>query len=193
DLLHRCPGHPPRQGGLPHRPANDDGEARRPEAAGRSAVGGRPVTAWVLGLVLASYAPQQAGSALLDPPREARVQALGKQLRCPMCQGLAIANSNSSAARAQMDKVRELVAGRQTDQEIRDYFTARYGEWALLDPATSGMNLLVWLLPLALLVGGGLAIARTMRRPAPEQPPATAPKDERPPSDDPYLEAVRAE
>ena len=152
------------------------------------------MTAWILGLVLASYAPQQAGSALLDPLREARVQALGKQLRCPMCQGLSIADSGSSAARAQMDKVRELVAAGRTDQEIRDYFTSRYGEWALLEPPASGMNLLVWLLPLALLLGGGFAIARTMRRPvpapSPEEPRA---EPERPPSDDPYLEAVRAE
>jgi cytochrome c-type biogenesis protein CcmH len=152
------------------------------------------MTAWVLGLVLASYAPQQAGSALLDPPREARVQALGKQLRCPMCQGLSIADSGSSAARAQMDKVRELVAAGRTDQEIRDYFTSRYGEWALLEPPATGMNLLVWLLPLLLLVGGGLAIARTMRRPvAPAPAPATEPEEKQPPSDDPYLEAVRAE
>ena len=118
------------------------------------------MTGWVLGLVLASYAPQQAGSALLDPPREARVQALGKQLRCPMCQGLSIADSGSSAARAQMDKVRELVAAGKTDREIRDFFTSRYGEWALLEPPASGMNLLVWLLPLLLLVGGAVAIAR---------------------------------
>ena len=153
------------------------------------------MTAWILGLVLASYAPQQAGSALLDPLREARVQALGKQLRCPMCQGLSIADSGSSAARAQMDKVRELVAAGRTDQEIRDYFTSRYGEWALLEPPASGMNLLVWVLPFLLLVGGGLAIARTMRRPA-ASPATTTPAgkdEERPPSDDPYLEAVRAE
>jgi len=150
------------------------------------------VTTLVLALVLSSYAPQQAGSALLDPPREARVQALGKQLRCPMCQGLSIADSSSSAARAQMDKVRELVAAGRSDQEIRDYFTSRYGEWALLDPAASGMNLLVWLLPLVLLVGGGLAIARTLRG-RPPAAPASPPAPEARPSDDPYIEAVRAE
>jgi len=145
-------------------------------------------------LLLAAYAPQQAGSTPLDPAREARVQALGKQLRCPMCQGLSIADSGSSAARAQMDKVRELVAAGKTDQEIRDYFTSRYGEWALLEPPASGMNLLVWLLPLLLLVGGGVAIARTVRRPVPAAPsPAAEPEEKRPPSDDPYLEAVRAE
>lgn len=157
------------------------------------------MTAWVLGLVLAAYAPQQAGSTLLDPAREARVQALGKQLRCPMCQGLSIADSNSSAARAQMDKVRELVASGRTDEQIRGYFTSRYGEWALLEPPATGMNLLVWVLPLLLLLGGAVAIARTMRRPAsaPPAPPAAPAEPEtdkdRPPPDDPWLEAVRAE
>jgi cytochrome c-type biogenesis protein CcmH len=153
--------------------------------------------AWVLGLVLAAYAPQQAGSVPLDPVREARVQALGKQLRCPMCQGLSIADSNSSAARAQMDKVRELVAAGRTDEQIRGYFTSRYGEWALLEPEATGMNLLVWLLPLFLLLGGGYAIARTMRRPAaapqPKPEPEKGKEPEQQPPDDPWLEAVRAE
>ncbi|HET9037667.1 MAG TPA: cytochrome c-type biogenesis protein CcmH [Myxococcaceae bacterium] len=158
------------------------------------------MNAWVLGLVLATYAPQQAGSTPLDPEREARVQALGKQLRCPMCQGLSIADSNASAARAQMDKVRELVAAGRTDEQIRGYFTSRYGEWALLEPEASGMNLLVWFLPLLLLLGGGYAIARTMRRPASAPPaPAAEPEPEKgkepvqSPPDDPWLEAVRAE
>ena len=131
------------------------------------------MTAWVLGLVLASYAPQQAGSALARSAPGGAVQALGKQLRCPMCQGLSIADSGSSAARAQMDKVRELVAAGKSDEEIRDFFTSRYGEWALLEPPARGMNLLVWLLPLLLLVGGAVAIARTMRgrRPPHRRPP----------------------
>jgi cytochrome c-type biogenesis protein CcmH len=112
-----------------------------------------------------------------------------------MCQGLSIADSNSSAARAQMDKVRELVSAGKTDTEIRDYFVARYGEWALLEPPARGMNWLVWLLPLALLIGGGWAIVRTVRRAVPQgsaeargESPAAQPI-----SDDPYLEAVRAE
>lgn len=153
--------------------------------------------ALLISLLLSAYAPQQAGSPLLDPAREARVQALGKQLRCPMCQGLSIADSGSSAARAQMDKVRELVAAGKTDHEIREYFVARYGEWALLEPPARGMNWLVWLLPLVLLAGGGWAIVRTLRRPAPqskaETEAASTSPGARPTSEDPYLEAVRAE
>jgi cytochrome c-type biogenesis protein CcmH len=137
------------------------------------------------------HPPQQAGSAPLDGPREARVQALGKLLRCPMCQGLSIADSGSSAARAQMDRVRELVAEGQSDAEIRAYFVARYGEWALLEPSTEGFNWLVWLGPPALLLLGAWVIGRLVRRPPPPHT-ATAPEP-KPAEEDKYLEAVRAE
>jgi cytochrome c-type biogenesis protein CcmH len=152
------------------------------------------VSGLALALLLAAYAPQQAGSTPLDPAREARVQALGKQLRCPMCQGLSIADSGSSAARAQMDKVRELVAAGQSDREIRSYFVARYGEWALLEPPAEGMNLLVWILPGLLLLLGLSAIARVVGRRRPGAPlPAAETGEPSTAAADPYLEAVRAE
>lgn len=150
------------------------------------------MTAFVVALLLCAtpHAPQQAGTAPLDGAREARVQSLGKLLRCPMCQGLSIADSGSSAARAQMDRVRELVADGKSDNEIRAYFVARYGEWALLEPEAHGLNWLVWLGPVALVLVGVWVIARLLRR-APQAPgeevAAAAP------SQDPYLEAVRAE
>jgi cytochrome c-type biogenesis protein CcmH len=146
----------------------------------------------VLWLAATPHAPQQAGTQPLDAAREARVQALGKLLRCPMCQGLSIADSGSSAARAQMDRVRELVSEGKTDDEIRTYFVARYGEWALLEPSARGLNWLVWLGPLALLLVGVWAIVRLVRRPSRRGASAEAPTPPAP-SADPYLEAVRAE
>ncbi|WNG37723.1 cytochrome c-type biogenesis protein CcmH [Archangium minus] len=153
-----------------------------------------------LTLFLASgqFAPQQAGSEPLAPHLEVRVQALAKELRCAVCQGLSVADSPSSMARAQLDKVRELVSQGKSDQEVRDFFVARYGEWVLLQPKAEGVNLLVWLGPVALLLGGAWVIARQVRR-GPEQPStpaASAPvasgtvnND----SVDPYLAAVRRE
>ncbi len=89
-----------------------------------------------------------------------------------------------------MDRVRELVADGKSDNEIRAYFVARYGEWALLEPEAHGLNWLVWLGPVALVLVGVWVIARLLRR-APQAPgeevAAAAP------SQDPYLEAVRAE
>jgi cytochrome c-type biogenesis protein CcmH len=142
-------------------------------------------------LAATPHAPQQAGSTPLDAPREERVRTLGKQLRCPMCQGLSIADSGSSAARAQMDRVRELVAEGRTDDEIRAYFVARYGEWALLEPSTHGLNWVVWLGPGVLLLLGGFLVVRLVRR----RPPAATPPGETASAApaDPYLDAVRAE
>ncbi|MBF5041089.1 cytochrome c-type biogenesis protein CcmH [Aggregicoccus sp. 17bor-14] len=146
-----------------------------------------------LGLAAGQYAPQQAGSQPLAPPLEQRVQKLGKELRCAVCQGLSITDSPSSMARAQLDKVRELVSEGKNDQEVRDYFVARYGEWVLLQPKAEGFNLFVWLGPGVLLLVGAFVILRQVRR-APE--PAAAPHS---PSstpvpaeaEDPYLQAVR--
>jgi cytochrome c-type biogenesis protein CcmH len=152
-----------------------------------------------LTLFLASgqYAPQQAGSEPLAPPLEARVQAVAKELRCAVCQGLSVADSPSSMARAQLDKVRELIAQGKSDQEVRDYFVARYGEWVLLQPKAEGVNLLVWLGPVALLLGGAYVIARQVRREPEPAAPATSPSTPGAPASDdsvdPYLAAVRRE
>lgn len=139
-----------------------------------------------------AYAPQQAGSAPLAPPLEARVQKLGKELRCPTCQGLSIADSPASMARAQLDKVRELVSAGKSDEEVRNYFVARYGEWILLKPKAQGINWLVWLGPALLLIFGFAVIIRQIRR----TPSAIALKTSPPaetPSEDEYLRLVRSE
>jgi cytochrome c-type biogenesis protein CcmH len=154
----------------------------------------------VAGLLTGQYAPQQAGSAPLAPELEARVQTLGKELRCAVCQGLSVADSPSSMARAQLDMVRELVASGKSDQEVRDYFVARYGEWVLLQPKAEGFNWLVWLGP-GLLVVGGFALILRQLKPQPEGAPAAAapaaPAPSAPSADedsvDPYLQAVRRE
>jgi cytochrome c-type biogenesis protein CcmH len=149
-----------------------------------------------LTLFLASgqYAPQQAGSEPLAPALEARVQTLGKELRCAVCQGLSVSDSPSSMARAQLDKIRELVSQGKSDQEVRDYFVARYGEWVLLQPKVAE-NPLVWLAPVLLLLGGAFVIFRQVRREPEPAAPATSKKaaPASTDSEDPYLAAVRRE
>jgi cytochrome c-type biogenesis protein CcmH len=137
--------------------------------------------------------PQKMAEEPLAPEQEARVQRLGKLLRCAVCQGLSIADSPSSVARAQLDMVRQLVRQGKTDQEIRDYFVERYGQWVLLSPSAQGLNWLVWLGPALLLGLGVLVIARTLKAPAGGSPspaataaPAATPEDE-------YLRRVREE
>lgn len=144
-----------------------------------------------LSLVLSAYAPQQPGSDPLAPPLEARVQVLAKGLRCAVCQGLSVADSPSSMARAQLDKVRELVSAGKTDDEVREYFVARYGEWVLLKPRTHGFNLAVWVGPVALVLVGVTALVLQLKKRPPRPPPTPVASGSS--SADPYLDAVRSE
>lgn len=148
-------------------------------------------------LLLGQYAPQKMASEMLPPEQEARVQHIGEQLRCAVCQGLSIAASPSSIARAQLDTVRDMVRQGKSEQEIKDYFVVRYGEWVLLSPTAEGVNLLVWLGPAFLLLVGGFTIARTLRGPKAVQAPASASATAPPPpaatAEDEYLRRVREE
>ena len=151
----------------------------------------------LLSTALADFAPQQAGSEPLAPPLEARVQKLGKQLRCAVCQGLSISDSPASMARAQLDKVRALVSEGKSDDEIRAFFVERYGEWVLLQPEAHGINWMVWLGPVVLLlIGFGVIVRQVQKRPAATASPS---KDRGPQptgastGEDEYLAKVRAE
>jgi cytochrome c-type biogenesis protein CcmH len=147
----------------------------------------------------AQYAPQQAGTDPLEPALEARVQELGMQIRCPTCQGLSIAASSAATARSQLDMVRTLVKQGKSDEEIKAFFVDRYGEWALLRPTSNGLNALVWVGPVALLIGGlGFIFwyAAKNRRPTGQtevQTGATPAATGAEGAGDPYLSAVRAE
>ncbi len=146
----------------------------------------------VLTLSAAAFAPQRMGSQPLDPPREERVQRLGKKLRCAVCQGLAITDSPASMARAQLDKVRELVSEGKSDEEINAYFVARYGEWVLLQPTAEGLNLLVWALP-AVLLGVGVVVILAQVKKKGRALPESAVTAEPAADEEEYLRQVRAE
>jgi cytochrome c-type biogenesis protein CcmH len=140
-----------------------------------------------------NYAPSREGLAPLDAAREERVQRLGKQLRCAVCQGVAISDSPASMARAQLDKVRELVAEGKNDEEILNYFVTRYGEWVLLEPTKTGLNSVLWVGPLVLL---GLGLVLIVLQTAKQKPAVAASSPAPAPaalSEDELLAQVRAD
>ena len=124
----------------------------------------RSIVGWAITLALALVVV--VGMVIGDSSAEDRVASLGSRIKCPVCQGEAIGDSPSETARAMMDVVEEKVAAGETDTQIVDYFTARYGEGLLLDPPFSGSTLLVWLLPVAAVAGGVLMILGRRRQPA---------------------------
>lgn len=119
------------------------------------------------------------GAPLSDPAEiEARTLALSHGLRCPVCQGLSVADSSSEAAVAMKDRVRDLVTRGYTDEQITDYFVERYGTWILLEPPRAGVNWLIFAGPAALLVVGGLFVASVVGRKQAAKPAPAAPRDE---------------
>jgi len=97
------------------------------------------------------------------PSAEQRANHLNGQLRCPVCQGLSVADSHSSTSLAIAADVRRRVHAGQSDDEIRNAYVARYGEWILLNPR-GGAGAVAWLLPIALVVGAGGGIGLALRR-----------------------------
>lgn len=83
-----------------------------------------------------------------------RVERIGSSIKCPVCQGEAIADSPAQMATDMMDLVEERVAGGATDDEIIDELLGSFSGAVLLDPPLSGATLLLWLAPLAALVAG---------------------------------------
>lgn len=109
----------------------------------------------------------QPGEMLDDPALEARAQALDEQLRCVKCRSESIASSNAPWASDARVRVRELIADGAGDQDVRDFFVARYGEYVLMRPKAEGANWLLWLAgPIMLLIAvavAGVYLARRRR------------------------------
>ena len=84
---------------------------------------------------------------LPDPVLQARYVKLSHELRCLKCQNETIADSPSDVAADLRRELRELLESGKTDDEIRDYVVARYGEFILFKPRFSGHTLWLWLAP----------------------------------------------
>ena len=87
-------------------------------------------------------------------------------MRCPVCQGLSIADSPTALAIAMKAEVKEMLSKGYSESQVLDYFEQSYGEFIRLEPKARGFNLLVWLAPLAVLLGGLLFLAMRMKQPA---------------------------
>jgi cytochrome c-type biogenesis protein CcmH len=108
-----------------------------------------------------------AGMIVGDKTDEDRARAIGSRVKCPVCQGVAIADSPSETARAMMDVVEERIAEGWSDDQIIDYFKQRYTDSIVIDPPFAGNTMLVWLLPAFAVVAGIFMISSRRKSPAP--------------------------
>lgn len=106
-----------------------------------------------------------ANRQLPDARQEARATALMEELRCLVCQGQSIADSDAEIAGDMRDLVRRRIAAGKRPEDIRSWLIDRYGAWVSYKPASGPGTWALWLAPLLLLaIGGWMAASRIKRR-----------------------------
>jgi len=124
-------------------------------------------------------AASQSDPAPLGPPLsgaalDRATEEVASQMRCPVCQGLSVADSPASSAVDLKAEVRRQVALGYTKEQVIASFERSYGEFIRLEPKAEGFNWLVWLAPIAALVAGALVIFFRLRPLRTGRSPATA-------------------
>ena len=107
--------------------------------------------------------PQPGGTQVSDD----QVNAIAKQLFCPVCQNVPLDVCGTQACADWRAEIRSMLAQGKSEQEIKDYFSSRYGQRVLATPEARGLNLLVWVLPIVGVVAGVVVAAIALRRMAP--------------------------
>ena len=123
---------------------------------------------WIALLLAACLAwpasANEAAPAVADPALEARMLSITSELRCLVCQNQTIADSHAELADDLRRQVREMLVRGDTDQQIIDYMTARYGDFVLYRPPVKATTWLLWFGPGLLLVGGLAALVLVLRQ-----------------------------
>jgi cytochrome c-type biogenesis protein CcmH len=123
----------------------------------------------------------EPGERLKDPALEARARALSKELRCLVCQNESIDDSNATLAHDLRVLLRERIAAGDSDQQVKQFLVARYGDFVLLRPPFEPATYLLWLGPPLVLglgaIGTSLYLRRRKQVAAP--PPLSADEEQR--------------
>ena len=93
-----------------------------------------------------------------------RAYQLSQQLMCPVCDGQTLDQSQAQISQDMKSVIRNKLEDGETNEQIRTYFIQRYGEAVLAAPVSSGFNLVAWVMPFAIFVGGVLIVANALRR-----------------------------
>jgi cytochrome c-type biogenesis protein CcmH len=119
-------------------------------------------------LVVAALACMGAASdpaeRLADPALEARARGLFKEVRCLVCQSESIDDSDATLAVDLRRTVREQITAGASDAQVRQFLTARYGQFVLFRPVFNLGNALLWLGPFLLVLGGLIGLFGLSRR-----------------------------
>ena len=106
----------------------------------------------------------QPDEILADQALEERARDLSKELRCVVCQNEAIDTSNAGMARDMRVLLRERLVAGDSDDEVRDFFVARYGDYVLMNPPIKASTYVLWFGPAVVLLLAAAFVWRAARR-----------------------------
>lgn len=120
----------------------------------------RPSVVVALGLLLALALVWGVTlfSAAQPKSLDQRAHEVASQLQCPVCNGESVADSPSGLASEMRSLIRQKLAQGQSEQQVIQYFEARYGDAILESPPTQGFTLMIWLPPVAMLALGAYIV-----------------------------------
>ena len=106
---------------------------------------------------------QYANTQLPDPRQERQAQALMETIRCLVCQGQSIADSDAEMAGDMRAMIRQRIQAGERPEQIRAWLISRYGDWVSYKPELEPITMLLWAAPVLLLVAGGWLARKRLR------------------------------
>lgn len=152
---------------------------------------------WIFLAVIFSFAASllAVGAAAAQTPQPVSdndVNRVAGQMYCPVCENIPLDVCPTQACAQWRDLIREKLAMGWSDQQVKDYFVAQYGDRVLAEPPRRGLNWLVYILPPIFFVAGAFILYRVLRgmRRATAQPKITPAADQQ---KDPYMNRLEEE
>src|SRR6266436_8925901 len=126
----------------------------------------RPSALLLILAALAVIAAVWSTLLIIKPKQETldqRVQDVASQLKCPVCQGESVADSQATIAQQMRQVIREQLQSGKSEQDVVQYFVHSYGDQIVWLPLWQGFSLLAWLIPMAFLLGGAVLVFIVLR------------------------------
>lgn len=151
--------------------------------------------------ILFALAPGKSAVAQPEPPLSAtpavvtddQVNAIARELYCPVCENVPLDVCPTQACAQWRDLIRQKLDAGWSEGQIKEYFALQYGDRVLAEPPRRGLNWLVYILPPAVFLAGVLIVFQTLRRlknaPSTDSNPASPPTE----TVDPYLARLEEE
>ena len=115
---------------------------------------------WIVFVLLLITLIPLGASAQGSDPTDDDVNAIAKQLYCPVCENIPLDACGTAACEQWRGIIRDKLAEGWTEDQIKNYFVDQYGDRVLAEPPRRGFNWLVYIVPLVMFVGGGYLLYR---------------------------------